>query len=104
MIRVAVMYPNSRDKKFDITYYKDQHMALVAKNYSEFGLLSLEVDIAKVKEGAQSAPYIAIGYMMFESTKSFMQAYQAKGKEVMADIINFTDIEPEVQISEHTKL
>lgn len=29
MICVAVMYPNAADVKFDIDYYRDQHLPLV---------------------------------------------------------------------------
>lgn len=104
MIRVAVIYPNQQEKKFDTDYYLNNHMPLVAEKYTSFGLVGSEVDTAKVKEGPQAAPYIAIGYMMFESTKVFMQAYQAVGNEVMADIVNFTDIEPQIQISEYHKV
>lgn len=104
MIRVAVIYPNKPEKKFDTDYYINNHMPLVVEKYTPFGLLSAEVDSAKVKEGNQSAPYIAIGYMIFESTKSFMQAFQTAGNDVMADLINFTDIEPKIQISEYNKI
>ena len=79
-------------------------MPLVVEKYTPLGLLSTEVDVAKVQTGAQAAPYIAISYMLFESTKTFMQAYQLAGEEIMADIINFTDIEPKIQISEHHKI
>ena len=101
MIRVAVIYPNKQDQKFDSDYFINHHMPLVIEKYTPFGLVKTEVDAAKVKEGPQAAPYIAIGYMMFESTKSFMQAYKAVGHEIMPDIVNFTDIEPKIQISEY---
>lgn len=103
MIRVAVIYPNKQEQKqeFDIDYFINNHMPLVVEKYTPFGLVKTEVDAAKVKDGAQAAPYIAIGYMMFESTKSFMQAYKAVGHEIMPDIVNFTDIEPKIQISEY---
>lgn len=101
MIRVAVIYPNEQDKTFDCDYFIKNHMPLVVEKYTPFGLIKTEVDAAKVKEGEQAAPYIAIGYMMFESTKSFMQAYKAAGHEIMPDIVNFTDIEPKIQISEY---
>lgn len=104
MIRVAVIYPNKQDKKFDTDYYINNHMPFVIEKYTPFGLVSVEVDSAKAKEGPQAAPYIAIGYMIFESTKSFMQAYQAVGNEIMVDIVNFTDIEPKIQISEYHKI
>ncbi|WP_426357482.1 EthD family reductase [Pseudocolwellia sp. HL-MZ19] len=104
MIRVAVIYPNKQDRKFDINYYINNHMPLVVKKYTPYGLINAEIDSAKVKAGKQGAPYIAIGYMIFESTKLFMQAFQAVGNELMADVVNFTDIEPEIQISEYHKI
>ena len=104
MIRVAVIYPNKLDQRFDSNYYINHHMALVVKKYAPFGLVAAEIDTAKAKEGPQAAPFIAIGYMIFDSTKSFIEAYQAVGKEVTADIVNFTDIEPKIQISEYNKI
>lgn len=104
MIRVAIIYPNEKNKEFDIDYYINNHMPLVMEKYTSFGLLNTEVDIAKAKEGPQAAPFIAIGYMIFDTTKSFIEAYQAVGKELTADIVNFTDIEPKVQISEYNKI
>lgn len=101
MIRVAVIYPNQQNKKFDVDYFINTHMPLVVEKYTPYGLIKAEVDSAKSKEGAQAAPYIAIGYMMFESTKSFMHAYKSAGHEVMPDIENFTDIEPSIQVSEY---
>ena len=104
MIRIAVMYPNDQDKQFDLDYYRNQHMPLVVEKYNPHGLQGVEIDEAKVKTGPQAAPFLVIGYMLFDSVKSFMQAYEAAGKEVISDISNFTDIEPQIQISEYSKL
>lgn len=104
MIRISIMYPNIADQHFDFDYYREHHMPLVIKTYQDHGLISVEIDEANVKSGPQAGPYLAIGYMMFDSVKQFMQAYKAVGGQLVKDIPNFTDIEPKVQISEFSRL
>ncbi|MPY22347.1 EthD family reductase [Shewanella psychropiezotolerans] len=104
MIRIAVMYPNEPDKHFDCDYYRNQHMPLVINAYQGLGLIDVEIDEAKVKNGPQAAPYIAIGYLLFDSVKQFMTAYDEVGSHLLKDIINFTNIAPKIQISEYTRL
>lgn len=99
MIRVAVMYKNSPDSSFNMDYYREKHMALVRERYLPHGLANLEVDEAVSKTGSRAAPYIAIAYMTFADMEAFMAAIKSSGKEIMADVQNFTDIEPTVQIS-----
>lgn len=41
MICIAVMYPNAADVRFDIDYYRDQHLPLVRECYGPFGLSRL---------------------------------------------------------------
>lgn len=99
MIRVAVMYENKPEARFDMDYYREKHMPLVKECYQPHGLSGVEVDEAVSKSGSRAAPYIAIGYMTFPDIDAFMAAIKGSGKQVMADIENFTDIEPLVQIS-----
>lgn len=99
MICVAVIYPNAAGVKFDINYYRYQHLPLVRECYGPFGLSGLEMDEALSKQGKNAAPYLAIAYMLFSSIEEFMGAYKEVGEKVMADISNFTDIEPVIQIS-----
>lgn len=104
MIRIAVMYPNELDKHFDCDYYRHQHMPLVINAYKSRGLVDVEIDEAKVKTGSQAGPYIAIGYLFFDSVKQFMMAYDEVGSHLLKDITNFTNIVPKIQISEYTRL
>jgi uncharacterized protein (TIGR02118 family) len=46
------------------------------------------------------APYVAIGALLFESLDIFGAAMAAHGAEIMADIANYTDAQPIMQISE----
>jgi uncharacterized protein (TIGR02118 family) len=101
MIRVSVMYPTGEGKKFDYDYYAKKHMGLVRERWGSMGLVKVEVDkgLGGGAPGAP-APYAAVGHVFFDSLANFQKASQAHGKELFADMPNFTDIAPQVQISE----
>lgn len=101
MIRVSVMCPSGEGKKFDCDYYVNKHMALVKSRIGGAGLRRLEVDkgVAGGAPGA-AAPYAAVGHLYFDSVGDFQAAMQPHGKELFADVPNFTNIAPQVQIAE----
>ena len=101
MIRIAVLYPHSEGKKFDAVYYRETHFDLVKEKLKPLGLQGLEFDQGSQQAGPQ--PFAAIGYLLFESLAAFQAAFAQVGAELMADIPNFTDIEPLVQVSEHQR-
>ncbi len=101
MIRVSVMYPNGEGKKFDVDYYAKKHMGLVKERIGGLGLVRLEVDKG-LAGGAPNAPapFACVGHLYWNSLGDFQKAMGAHGKELMADIPNFTNIQPQIQISE----
>lgn len=101
MIRISVMYPSGAGKKVDHNYYAKKHTALVHARLDSLGLRRTEVDrgLAGGTPGA-SAPYAAIGHVYFDMLDAFQAAMKAHGKELFDDVPNFTDITPQVQISE----
>jgi len=44
--------------------------------------------------------YIAMGHLYFDSLEAFQGSFGAHAAEIMADIPNYTDIAPLIQISE----
>jgi uncharacterized protein (TIGR02118 family) len=100
MIRVAVLYPNESGKKFDMDYYLNKHVALVNNTLSNLGLERVEVDkgMASLEPGSPP-PFVAIGYMYYEDMDA-LQRCMTKADELMSDMPNFTDIQPQMQISE----
>lgn len=52
--------------------------------------------------GAPGAPvpFVAIGYLYFYTLAAFQNVMTANGSKILADIPNYTDIQPVVQISE----
>ena len=101
MVRITVLYPNEPGKKFDYDYYQHKHMSLVRDRLSSFGLVRTEVDkgLAGGAPGAP-APYVCIGHVYFNHLDGFQKGMGQHGKEIMADIPNYTTIQPQIQISE----
>jgi uncharacterized protein (TIGR02118 family) len=101
MIRVTVLYPNKQGGKFDLDYYTNKHMKLVSEKFGPMGLVKTEVDkgIAGMPPGSP-APYFAVGYMIFNSVENLQKADAKYGGELGADVPNFTNVQPQFQISE----
>lgn len=94
MIRVLVAYPRTEGAKFDADYYEATHMNLVRSNLP--GLVSASADIAL----DDTQPYYAVAHLVFESMEGMGAAMGApSAAEVMADIANYTDVAPTMQIS-----
>ena len=104
MIRVAVMYPQSKDKSFDLEYFKNKHMKLVKEKLGPMGLVGAELDSGISGIGGSPAPYFAIGYMVFETLEAFKSAIAKFGQELAADTPNYTNVEPLVQISDFLEM
>jgi uncharacterized protein (TIGR02118 family) len=101
MIKVTVLYANKPGGKFDFDYYIKKHMKLVKDKFGPMGLVKTEVDKGLGGRGPGApAPYVAIGHMVFNSIEDFLKAEQAHGKDLGADVPNFTNIEPQFQVSE----
>ncbi len=101
MIRVTVLYANEAGKKFDQDYYKNKHMKLVGERLKPFGFVRAEVDKG-VAGGAPGspAPFVCVGHVYINSRAEFQKGMGQHGKEIMGDIPNYTNIQPQIQISE----
>ena len=58
MIRVAVMYPQSEGKSFNLEYYMNKHMKLVKERLGSLGLVGSEVDVGISCKKRDSKLYI----------------------------------------------
>ena len=100
MIKVSVMYPNTPGAKFDHDYYKNKHMPMV-KQKTGAACKSWAVDKG-LAGGAPGTPatYVCAGHLFFDSVDTFQAAFGPHAREIMADIPNYTDLTPVIQISE----
>ena len=100
MIKVTILYPNGDGKRFDMDYYSNTHIPLVK---SLFGDLMKGAAIDKGVGGGTPdtpVPYLAIGYLYFKNISAYQDGIKLHLEKILADISNFTNINPVVQISE----
>ena len=104
MFRISVMYPAGDGKKFDLHYYTTKHMPLVESRLKGFGLVRWEVDkgVAGGTPGSD-APFVAMAHLYFNTPAEFEKGMATHGKELLGDIPNYTNIQPQVQIAEIVK-
>jgi uncharacterized protein (TIGR02118 family) len=100
MIRISVVYPNIADSKFDFDYYVSTHMPLVAKLYGEFGLQSWQTDKGISMSSKVPADFLVACYLCFDTMDNVKLALKTNGAQVMADVANFTDLEPGVSFAQ----
>jgi uncharacterized protein (TIGR02118 family) len=100
VIRVSVLYPNTEGKRFDEDYYINKHLTMIADKVGP-AMVRYEIDrgIAGAVPGSP-APFVAGVPMFFDSLQSFQGAFGAHAGPIMADVPNYTDIQPTIQISE----
>ncbi len=103
MIRVSVLYPSEAGATFDHAYYADKHVALVKQLLGPLGLVRVEVDRGLGGAAGSPAPFVAAGHLYFNSLGEWERAFEAHGAELVADIPNYTNLGPQIQISEITK-
>jgi uncharacterized protein (TIGR02118 family) len=98
MILVSVMYPAGAT--FDTDYYLKTHMPLVKERWGPHGLKSAQVLRGAAKPDGSAPDYQMIALLTFGSLDDFKAAGKAHGREVFADIANFTDAKAVVQIND----
>jgi uncharacterized protein (TIGR02118 family) len=100
MIKVTVMYPNKEDSTFDMTYYCETHIPMVRQKLgAALKGVAVERGIGGEEPGSP-APYLALGHLLFESMEAFQTAFAPHAQEFEADIPNYTNTQPTIQISE----
>ena len=100
MIKLNVFYAGGDGKHFDFDYYNNSHVPLVAKT---LGGTLMDASYDKGLGGGapgSSATFVAMANLYFKSMEEFARAFAANAPTLMADLPNFTNIEPVVQISE----
>jgi uncharacterized protein (TIGR02118 family) len=100
MIRFSALYPNREGTTFDMAYYCNRHIPLVQRLLGET-LKAVSVEQGVGGEAAGSAPpFLASGHLTFESLAAFQTAFAAHAAEIIADVPNYTNSQPIIQIGE----
>lgn len=100
MIKVSVLYPNTNDIKFDMDYYFNTHVPMINDLLGD-SLAAVTVDqgISGGIPGTK-APYHLIAHLEFNNMDDFMSSFAQHGVTLNNDIPNYTNVKPEIQISE----
>jgi uncharacterized protein (TIGR02118 family) len=100
MIKVSVLYPRGEKSRFDMDYYCAKHIPMVINKLGA-ALKRTEVDEGMAGGAPNSpAPFVGAAHLYFDSVESFQGAFGPHAKEIMADVPNYTDIQPTMQISQ----
>jgi uncharacterized protein (TIGR02118 family) len=100
MIKVAVLYPNNAGNKFDMKYYMEKHIPMVRQKMGP-ALKNVAVEQG-VSGGMPGSPitYTVMCHLSFDSLDAFQGAFAVHAPQIMGDVVNYTNIQPVVQISE----
>jgi uncharacterized protein (TIGR02118 family) len=100
MIKVSILYANGEGKTFDMNYYTTTHMPLVARLLGD-SLKALTIDKGiSGRTPDTPVPYLAIGHLYFETISAYQNSMKQNVEKIRADIPNFTNIQPVIQVSE----
>lgn len=99
MIQVSVLYPNQANVHFDFDYYSRKHIEIVRECLGKAcKAIAVNQGLCSVVPG-EAAPFVVIGHLYFDSIEAFQKSFAPHAERIMADIANFTDSQPLIQIS-----
>ncbi|MEQ1947921.1 MAG: EthD family reductase [Bryobacteraceae bacterium] len=100
MIKLSVLYPNAPDKSFDMDYYLNTHIPLVKRSLGA-ACKGISVDQG-LAGGAPGSPatYHVVCEIIFDSIADMDAVMSQHGATLMADVPNYTNLQPSVQVSE----
>jgi uncharacterized protein (TIGR02118 family) len=100
MVIVSVLYPRHSESHFDHDYYLETHIPLLKSRWSSLGLANVQMLRAdSTLDGTQPA-WEVITLLSFASKEALQASLAAHGSEILADIPNFTNVQPVLQINQ----
>jgi uncharacterized protein (TIGR02118 family) len=100
VIKISVFYPTQDGGRFDMDYYLRVHIPMVRE---KLGAACKSVAVEQGLSGmAPGTPptYCVSAHMVFESVEKFQSAFAPHANAIMADIPNYTSLQPVIQIGE----
>jgi uncharacterized protein (TIGR02118 family) len=100
LVKVSVMYPFAEGKTFNMEYYENSHMPMVAKFLgSNLVKYTIEKGVASGIPN-QPLPYMAIGTFYVKSLDEYQAAIGPNRDAIRADFPNYTNVSPVILVSE----
>jgi uncharacterized protein (TIGR02118 family) len=101
MVMISMMYPSKNGTTFDLEYYINTHMPMSIERLSKhvgFKGVSVVRGIGGGMPGSEPA-YVAMCQYLFATLDDFFAAFNPHAALLQGDMVNYTDIEPIIQIS-----
>lgn len=105
MIKVTALYRWREGATFNHDYYHREHMRIARAALQPLGLVRLESDRVLYPGEPRPGQVVALTNAFFCDLKQAQIAAKQTAAELMADIPNYTNIEPEsyfAQLNEHS--
>jgi len=100
LFKVAVLYANGEGKTFDMAYYENKHMPMVA------AFLGNNLQFYEIDKGIagrtpnDKVPYLAVGYFYVKDMAAYNNVISQHKEAIISDFKNYTNIQPVIQVSE----
>lgn len=92
---VTVTYPNKDGATFDFQYYMEKHIPMAT------AMFGAAIEVRKGVASLAGAPaFLCIAAIPIRSVEEFQAVMAQRGGELLADIPNYTNVEPIVQFDE----
>ena len=97
--KVAILYPNGDDTNFNMEYYENKHMPMVAGLLGD-NLKYYEIDLGiSGRTPNDLVPYVAIGYFYIKNISEYNKSILTNRDRIIGDFKNYTNVKPVIQIS-----
>jgi uncharacterized protein (TIGR02118 family) len=98
---LAIAYPAANPEtgqptQFDIDYYRDNHLPLIMRLYGDSISRFELIQPAEPMPGFPPAQYVALANIYIADQEAFDAAQAQHGAELVADVPNFSDVQPQV--------
>ena len=95
MFWATVLYPNKEGARFDFAYYMSKHSPMAEKLFGQ------GIQVSKGIGSAAGPPaFLCVGRIPAKSVEEFLAVMARPGAALLADIPNYTNVEPVIQFDE----
>lgn len=99
MYCITAVYPKTEGATFDFDYYLKKHMPMTSRTLGA-NMVRYEIRKGMRSLDGSSPSYVCVANVWFRSLEDFQTALAKDGPAVLADIPNFTNIQPNIQVDE----
>lgn len=99
MYKVTAVYRWRSGATFDHDYYKSRHLQLTHALLDPLGLQSFECEQVLLRGSPQDGQAVAVSNAYFATLEQAHAALAKAGGALLADVSNYSNLQPEIHIS-----